>query len=882
MTVQCVQKTLSKRYRRFGEIITRYRFYFLLIPILMTLLLSLGIFRLSYIRDLEYLFSPVNGRAKKDKETIDKLFPMNVSENFDFLRVINKIRFGVIIIISNDKKNMLEEQTFQTVLKIDEIIRNISITSNGEIMNYSKICAKYSGECAKMDVLDLKSRIKNISLGKDFITFPTYYDSKTSRLIAYPVSLGGVIIDNNSHIKFVEAIRLFYFLDNSNRIKDKISVKWEEEFLNTLNTMKFEGFEVTRIASSSLDNVTARNTDLILPTSPLSVILILLFSVLSCMSRDCIRSKPWLGIAASISAGLSIASTFGLLMLCGVEYADINISVPFLILGIGVDDSFVLIAAWRRSNPKLSVESRMGESYSEAAVSITLTSVTNFLSFSIGLSTSFPIVQIFCLYASIAILLAYIYQITFFGACMAYSGFREEQELHPLTFRKIEIKNSDVGERFLSHTNEIQHFQPEDNNVMIFFRDYIGEFLSKTKGKLLVLMAMFVYLGLSFWGAYLLKVGLDYRKLFPYGSYESEIMKNDFKYFTHYPDRIHIAITSPLDYSDTRIQDKIDDLLYKFENNSHISSSRYTESWLKYYKDFYTHHPHSWFFFHGYNLSHKQDFIDGLKIFLRLPWARRFKSDILFNENETEIIASRFFVQSLNVTYGELQKQLLLDCRNYVDNSGLPATIHSLWFPVYEHLSIIKTTALQSIGIAAVCVTITTLLFIPDFSCAVSITIAIASIQIGIIGFMSLWNVNLDMISVIALVMCVGFSVDYSAHICYSYITAKKTSSSERIKESLFAVGMPIVQGSVSTVLGLASLALTSSYSFTVVFKLVFLVILFATLHSIFAIPVLLSVFDIFTDRKDSVSANDTSSPLQKQTRTEIPNLGDTERQPPS
>lgn len=853
---------MSTSYRHFGETIARYRFYFLLIPILISLLLSLGIIRLTYIRDLEYLFSPINGRAKKDKDTINKLFPMNISENFDYLRVVNKIRFGVVIIKNPDDRNMFQEQIFKSVLMVDEFIRSIYITWNGERMNFSRICAKYSGECSKMDVLDLKSRIKNISLGKDNIKYPTEFDSKTSRLITYPVSLGGVSIDKDNNVRKVEAIRLFYFLDNSDDVKDKIAIKWETEFLNTLNKMEFKGIEVTRIASSSLDNVTARNTDLILPTSPLSIVLIVIFSVLSCMSRDCIRSKPWLGFAACVSSGLSVAATFGLLMLCGVKYADINISVPFLILGIGVDDSFVLIAAWRRSNPKHSVESRMGESYSEAAVSITLTSITNFLSFSIGILTPFPIVQIFCLYASVAILSAYLYQITFFGACMAFSGFREEQELHPLTFKKIVVKNPDTGEAFLPHSSEAQVFQPEDHNVMIFFRDYVGAFLGKKTGKLLVLTIMITYWGLCFWGVYMLEVGLDYRRLFPYGSYESEIMKYDFKYFTHYPDRIHIAITSPLDYSDPQVQNKIENLLHKFENNNHISSSNYTESWLKYYKEFSTSNPHSWFFFHGFNLSHKQDFIDGLKIFLNFPWAQRFKSDIIFNENHTDIVASRFFVQSLNVTYGELQKQLLLDCRNYVDNSDLPAVVHGLWFPVYEHLSIIKVTALQSIGVAAICVTTTTLLFIPDFSCAISITIAIASIQLGVIGFMSLWNVNLDMISIIALVMSVGFSVDYSAHICYSYITSKKETSTERIKESLFAVGMPIIQGSISTVLGLTSLALTPSYSFTVVFKLVFLVILFATLHSLFAIPVLLSVFDIFVKRKIPTSKNE---PLRTQ-----------------
>lgn len=49
-----------------------------------------------------------------------------------------------------------------------------------------------------------------------------------------------------------------------------------------------------------------------------------------------------------------------------------------------MDDTFVLLAAWRRTDPKKSVVERMGETYSEAAVSITITSLTNFISFIIG------------------------------------------------------------------------------------------------------------------------------------------------------------------------------------------------------------------------------------------------------------------------------------------------------------------------------------------------------------------------------------------------------------------------------------------------------------------------------------------------------------------
>ncbi len=46
------------------------------------------------------------------------------------------------------------------------------------------------------------------------------------------------------------------------------------------------------------------------------------------------------------------------------------------------------------------------------------------------------------------------------------------------------------------------------------------------------------------------------------------------------------------------------------------------------------------------------------------------------------------------------------------------------------------------------------------------------SIEIGVVGYMTWWGVRLDGVALINLIMCIGFSVDFSAHICYHYLTA--------------------------------------------------------------------------------------------------------------
>ena len=52
--------------------------------------------------------------------------------------------------------------------------------------------------------------------------------------------------------------------------------------------------------------------------------------------------------------------------------------------GIGIDDLFILVSAWRYTNYNLDVEERMGQTLKSSAVSITITSVTDALAFGIG------------------------------------------------------------------------------------------------------------------------------------------------------------------------------------------------------------------------------------------------------------------------------------------------------------------------------------------------------------------------------------------------------------------------------------------------------------------------------------------------------------------
>lgn len=117
-----------------------------------------------------------------------------------------------------------------------------------------------------------------------------------------------------------------------------------------------------------------------------------------------------------------------------------------------------MLAAWRRTSPKKPVDLRMAETMSEAAVSITITSVTDMISFWLGIISPFPSVQIFCTYSGFAVCFTFLWHITFFAgkleklhffidlyltyfhlsACMAISGYREAKNRHSVFLCKVQ------------------------------------------------------------------------------------------------------------------------------------------------------------------------------------------------------------------------------------------------------------------------------------------------------------------------------------------------------------------------------------------------------------------------------------------------------------
>ena len=81
----------------------------------------------------------------------------------------------------------------------------------------------------------------------------------------------------------------------------------------------------------------------------------------------------------------------------------------------------------------------------------------------------------------------------------------------------------------------------------------------------------------------------------------------------------------------------------------------------------------------------------------------------------------------------------------------------------------------------------------------------------------------------------------YKGHKCENKISFFPLQVKERVRDSMYALGLPILQGAISTILGVIGLALAPSYIFFTFFKMVLLVIVLGAIHGLILLPVLLS-----------------------------------------
>ncbi|XP_067127447.1 patched domain-containing protein 3-like [Centruroides vittatus] len=767
----CLTNIVTNIIGRLGVIISRYPVYFVIVPVIVSGLFSIGLIRIQTNDDTDFLLTADSGKFFDAKQFIDKTFPTNLG-SFDFLRLTKRPLFPVIYIVNDRESNILHEEFLNEIQIADNVVKNIITHVDGKNISYSDVCQIVNGKCLENTLIDLLNNSENAIHEILRMKYPVNIDPVTYAYKISGVNLGGVTTDDKGYIKQAKAVRLFYVLDESDTNKKQWNEEWTKALYKKLKDYSFEHIKTfPEPIESSIFELRRISLELVSLIS-VAVVVVAIFSMKTNMTNNWVKSKPWLGVASVVSSGLAVATAFGLLSACGVENLRWNVSLPFMILATEVDDSFVVLACWKVTDRGDSVEKRMEQTYRNAAVSITITSLTNFFSYCIAMMSPFPGIRIFSLYAATCIFFSYFIQLFFFGGCLALSGYRVEKGLHPLTFKPT-----------FETIGQSDYYKEENEDCfMKFFRDTFSAFIFNPVSQILTILSYLILLSTGIWGVMSIKEGLN---VYKFNSESSEITQGFhvfYKYFTEYPFTVHVVINETLDYSNPGVQRSVDKFMQKFHTLKNIAGQEYEFSWLKYFKEFQN-HPISKYSLRGYDLSQKQDFMDALRnVFLKFIGAKQFKNDIVFNYNYTDIVASRFLFTAKNVSDRVTEFKIVNDLSKIAEEAPFSVVIHTVITPMAEQGIVIRQLTFQLFWITSLLIFGIFVSLIPNLHCALIVAICVISITVQTIGFMSLWAINLDIVSLISLTLCIGFCVNYPTHICYSFITSPQATTEEKLK----------------------------------------------------------------------------------------------------
>mmetsp|Transcript_23252 Transcript_23252/g.58259 ORF Transcript_23252/g.58259 Transcript_23252/m.58259 type:complete len:531 (+) Transcript_23252:97-1689(+) len=351
-----------------------------------------------------------------------------------------------------------------------------------------------------------------------------------------------------------------------------------------------------------------------------------------------------------------------------------------------------------------------------------------------------------------------------------------------------------------------------------------------------------------------LGTGLDTRDLAPSDSYWSTYVDENFRYFQEKGPLLGIGFPQgSVVYGTESGRNEIKGLMDKLESLACLEAapfSRWIDDHDKWVQAGGGGGPAS--------LTNEKTYAESVIAWLETPGGLSYANKILFDGtfeggsiNVEKVTESRMFVrmERLTTTSGDTEGvPCVKNIREVLDTyqlSGAQETrpyvagIQVLVF--WEASAVIVSQTVSNLIYAAACCFFVTMVILPHpVLCCVTMGV-VAMILVGVVGSMELiLDIRIETISMIDLILAIGFSIDNVAHYCHAFMSSHKFSRRDRALDALQRIWAPILYGDVSTMIALLTLLASQSKIFRSFFKILFTVLLLGGLHSTVLLPVLL------------------------------------------
>lgn len=574
-----------------------------------------------------------------------------------------------------------------------------------------------------------------------------------------------------------------------------------------------------------------------LPLFSIGFILLTIYVILYLGDFHVVRSRQLLGIGGLANAGLALGVTFGLGSAFGMFYGPVHQILPLLIIGIGVDDVFVMTRSLDEvnSNEKFkdkSPRTRIALAVSNAGSAITVTSITNTIVFLLGSISRLPALRFFALWAAIGVVFDWAFTLSFYTALLT------------LDTRRQTSKRRDCCPCFKvsadrDPTTENNWFRRPPGGFTRFFKNYFGPFITNNIVRSVILFLFGALFCVCIWGTSKLYLKFDFSFFFPAGSDQRNYQDIVDEYYK-------IGLPAPIYLSDTDISTAENQRKYLKlcdPTNGVIAKNEYirkgsVDCWYQVFREFES--------VTGNNVIEPSSFYAKLKAFLQTPRGFRYNRDIIFENGKFD--SARFNTAKAYAPSNTVEINALTSIRKSADSVGFGMDgqgnpraftffFQDLFTEQYRALpkEIGLSLSLASLAVAVVCFQL-----VGHPLVAAVCVLVVGMIIIDVLGFTYFSGVNLNSISVITIVIATGIAVDYVVHIGRAFLEQVGTRKERAIK-SLGALGPPVFYAGFSTFLAIIVLAFATSYIFNVLFLGFLALIIIGLAHGLIFGPVLLS-----------------------------------------